>query len=75
MHIETLPITIHIAKPKMSFLKDYSKRHQISTSQLIDDLIEQLRISEEYQLHPQIREISGLLPAEIDGKDEYSAHF
>jgi hypothetical protein len=73
--MQTLPLTVQIPEPNRSFLEDYMKRHQISISQLIDNFIEQLRISEGYTLHPDLKEFSGILPADIDADREYYAQF
>lgn len=73
--MRTLPLTVQIPESNRSFLEDYTRRHQISISQLIDNFIEQLRISEGYTLHPDLKEFSGVLPADIDGEREYYAQF
>ena len=73
--MHTLPITIQIPAPHKSFLESYTRRHQVTLSQLIDTFVEQLQVVEGYTVHPDLRELSGILPADIDGQQEYYAQF
>lgn len=69
--METMSFTIELPKTEATFLKDYARRHRITISQLMDYLIEQLQQSEEYVLHPDIQKFSGIVPGDVDAKQEY----
>lgn len=72
--METTSVTIELPKAEAMFLKEYTVRHKITISQLIDYLIEQLQQAEEYVLHPEIHEILGIIPDDLDAKEVYYQH-
>lgn len=69
--METMPLTIELPKVKVTFLKEYATRHNITVSKLMDYLVKQFQQSEEYNLHPDIRKFSGIIPEGVDAKQEY----
>ncbi|GAK53146.1 hypothetical protein U14_04406 [Candidatus Moduliflexus flocculans] len=69
--MQTMSLTVELPKIDVLFLEEYVKQHQLSMSGLISDLIEQFRASEQYVLHPEIHEILGIVPGDVDAKQEY----
>ena len=69
--MQTMSLTVELPKMDVLFLEEYVKQHQRSMSGLITDLIEQFRAREQYALHREIHEILGIVPADVDAKQEY----
>jgi hypothetical protein len=72
--MEIMPLTIELPKVDVLFLEEYAKQYQLSISEFIYSLIEQFRASGKYVLHPEIHEILGLLPEDLDAKEAYARH-
>lgn len=69
--MQTMSLTIELPKMDVIFLKEYAIRHNMTISKVVDDLIQQFQRSEEYVLHPDIQKLSGIVPADVDAKQEY----
>ena len=71
MHVKTIPLTIQLPQPEVTFLENYASRHRLTVANVIDYFIEQLHTIEHYELHPDVAQIRGLLPQAIDARKEY----
>ncbi len=71
MSTATVPFTIQLPQPEVTFLETYAARHHITIADMIDYFIEQLHLIERYELHPEVAQLRGLLPKTIDAKKEY----
>ena len=71
MPVKTIPLTIRLPQPDVSFLENYANRHQITIAAIIDYFVEQLQVIERYELHPDVAQLRGLLPPTIDARQEY----
>lgn len=72
--MQTMSLTIELPRMDALFLEEYAKQHQLSISGCIADLIEQVRAKEQYALHPEIYEILGIVPDDLDAKEIYYQH-
>jgi len=70
----TKQLTIDLAEPDLAFLMDYTKRHKITVTELIDQYLKQLRMVERYSLHPDIEKFTGIVRDGIDAKSAYYEH-
>jgi predicted DNA-binding ribbon-helix-helix protein len=68
--------TIELAEPDAAFLAAYAERRGVSVRTLLHDLVEQLRRREALAsaIHPDVRAISGLVPADVDARAAHHEH-
>ncbi len=64
-------ITIQLPESEVDFLEKYTKRNNITISELIDQYIQQLQISERYSHHPDVKKNAGIIPNDINAQKEY----
>jgi len=66
--------TIQITLPdkELNFLENYAKQQGITVSKLIENWTQ--RLQEKHHLHPDLAAITGILPVELDVKEEYCRH-
>jgi hypothetical protein len=69
--METIELTIQLPKTEAQLLKDYAQQDHLTISEFVDRLIQQFQRTKEYSLHPEIEAISGILPSDLDAKQEY----
>ena len=72
--MDTTILTIRLAKTERAFLEEYAQRHRITISELIDQYIKQLQISEKYSFHNDVDKYTGDIPDNIDAQKEYYDH-
>ncbi len=65
---------IHISEYQKSFLEEYAKNHSTTIKKLIQDYIQLLEISKEYNFHPDIEKISGIVAERPDPQSAYRDH-
>ena len=73
MKTETTKLTIRLPRGHVERAKAYARQHGLTVTELVD---RHLRTLGRYELPDTlaIAEIAGLIPAEIDARDEYRAH-
>jgi len=74
--METTQLTIRLPKSEMMFLEEYTKRHKISISELIDIYIKQLQQIEDTppllsDLDEEFEQHVGIIPMDVDVEKEY----
>lgn len=67
----TRKLTIRLPEEDIEFAKRYASRHGMTMTQLIDRYLRRLQRQQEGSLHPDIVRFSGILPSDLDAKDEY----
>ena len=72
--METAKLTIRLPKEFITFAKEYAKAHHLTVTELISRHLRRLRDQAEHTIHPEVEEISGILPATIDARAEYHEH-
>ena len=72
--MDTTQLTVHLPESDVTFLEAYAKRRNITISELIDQYIKQLQISEGYSFHPDIEKNAGVMSSDIDAKRTYYEH-
>ena len=71
--METVKLTVRLSKDDLDFAKQYAQAHRITVTELIDRYLRSLRGGAGV-IHPEVEEISGLIPATVDAKADYRAH-
>jgi Family of unknown function (DUF6364) len=70
---ETFKLTIRLPKDDVEYAKQYAREHRITVTELIDRYLKSLQ-TRSGKIHPEIARISGLVPSEVDAREEYRAH-
>lgn len=71
--METRKLTIRLPEEDIDFAKDYAARHGLTMTQLIDRYLKELQRRPEGRLHPDIVRFSGIIPEQVDARDDYYA--
>ena len=58
----------------MEFVKAYAKANQMTVTEVIDRSLRRLRALDEEELSPELDDITGLLPADVDAEQAYREH-
>jgi hypothetical protein len=72
--VETAKLTIRLPKEIIAFAEEYAKAHQLTMTELISRHLRRLRDQAGHKIHPDVEEISGIIPATIDARAEYHEH-
>lgn len=70
--MEMTELNIQVPSDDARFIEEYAARAGRSVSEVLEEYIRQLRSSRRPQIHPALEAITGLLPAELDVKEEYA---
>lgn len=74
MASETSKLTIRLPSKDLAFARTYAKAHGISVTELIDRYLRQMQVAETYSPSPELDEITGLLPSDLDLEAVYEDH-
>lgn len=68
-------LTVRLPRKDLDFVKRYAKEHGITVTEILSRYLTRLREgAEEHTIHPDIQEISGLVPPEVDATALYQEH-
>lgn len=68
-------LTVRLPDDKLDYLKSYAAEHGITVTEVLNRFLSRLRDqAEEPPIHPEVRKISGLIPADIDARALYYEH-
>jgi hypothetical protein len=67
----TKTVTIVIPEEHARFVEDYAERHGRSVDDVLDTYIKRLQERESPELHPEVKKMTGILPADIEVEKEY----
>ena len=67
---KTFKLTVSLPREEIDFAKDYAQAHGISVAEMFGRYLRALR-SNHTSLNVEVRSISGLIPNDIDGRQEY----
>ena len=73
MKTETTKLTIRVPRDHLEAAKAYARRHGVTLTEVIDRYLRALQGSTA-QPSKEVAEITGLVPADIDGVTEYRDH-
>lgn len=69
--MSTRKLTVRLPEEDIDFAKDYAARHGMTLTELIDRYLKQLRLRPEGGLHPDIVRFSGIVPNDLDAREDY----
>jgi len=72
--MNTLELTIQLPENEIKFLKKYAEYQGLTISELINRYIKSLKLSQNAQIHPDIKKITGIIPQHIDIQKEYAKY-
>ncbi|MBM3891191.1 MAG: hypothetical protein FJ388_18930 [Verrucomicrobia bacterium] len=70
----TTELTVKLPAEEIEFLRAYAKQHGLSVSDLMERYVQKLRSSTRGSIHPEVEQITGLVPDEIDAEGAYRQH-
>lgn len=66
--------TIHCSDQDVETLTAYAQEHGLTVYEVIQRFVESLRGPDDEDIHPEVQAISGLVPANVDGRHQYARH-
>ncbi len=70
----TRTLRIQIPEEDAEFVESYAKKHGKSVDEMLDQFIKELQQQESRHLHPEVQKITGILPEDVDVREEYYRH-
>ena len=71
---EKRKLTLRLNKRLIEQAKEYAARHNISVSELVETFFLRLEDAEENGHTQLVRQLTGILPSEVDAEKEYTDH-
>jgi hypothetical protein len=72
--METQKLTVRLPVDDIAFLKGYARNRGITVTEALHRHLFRMRELERTEIHPEVSNITGLAPSDIDAKDVYSEH-
>ncbi|MBC8527637.1 MAG: hypothetical protein H8D22_12430 [Candidatus Cloacimonetes bacterium] len=72
--MKTNGLSVSLPDSELRFIKEYARTHGLTVSELIIRYIKKLHKHQPGTIHPDIQNITGILPVNINYRDEYIAH-
>lgn len=66
--------TIHISEKDAETLETYARKHDLTIDEVLHRFVASLRDASSKNIHPDVRAITGLVPSDVDAKEEYGRH-
>ncbi|NJO17971.1 MAG: hypothetical protein HC877_20265 [Thioploca sp.] len=68
--------TLNISLPQtdLEFLQQYAQQQNLTVSEVITQWVRCLQVREKPSLHPQLATITGILPTNLNVRDDYYQH-
>ena len=70
----TLELTVRLPRADVEFVKDYARAHSMMVSDVIGRYLKHLRDLEQHSPSPALEAITGLVPSDVDVREEYRRH-
>ncbi len=72
--METQKLTVRLPVDDIAFLKGYARNRGITVTEALHRYLYRMRELERVDIHPEVSNITGLAPSDIDAKDAHSEH-
>jgi len=72
--METQKLTVRLPVDDIAFLEGYAHLSGISVTEALRRHVYLLREVERLDIHPEVAQLAGLIPADVDARSEYVAH-
>jgi hypothetical protein len=70
----TAELTVQLPAEEIEFLKAYAQEHGTTAAELLERYVKRLKANGRHRLHPDIVNLTGLVPADLDVTAEYRQH-
>lgn len=67
-------LTVQLPAEEVEFLKNYAQEHGTTVAEIVGRYVKRLKNSPRPPLHPDIVNITGLVPQTFDASAEYRQH-
>ena len=67
-------LTIRLPAGELDFAKAYAREHDMTLTALVHRFFSQLRRSQDTDIPRSLEAITGLIPPDVDTRDEYVTH-
>ena len=66
--------TVHLSEEDAATLEAYARKQGLTVDEVLQRFVASLRRTETADIHPDVRDITGLVPSDVDAEDEYGRH-
>jgi len=74
MSTETVKLTVRLPREDIEFAKRYARANHLTVTEMIDRYLQRMRTLEPGNLSPELDEITGLVPADVDAEQVRHEH-
>jgi hypothetical protein len=67
-------LTLRLPAGEIEFIEEYAKGRKLTVSELIEQYIRELQVSQKFEPHPDLKKVTGIIPQNLDVKAEYYQH-
>jgi hypothetical protein len=67
-------LTVQLPAEEVEFLKSYAREHGTTVAEIVARYVQRLKRSEKQPLHPDIVNLTGLVPQNLDAGSEHRRH-
>ena len=67
-------LTVQLPAEEVEFLKSYAREHGTTVAEIVARYVQRLKRAEKKPLHPDIVNITGLVPQNLDAEAEHRRH-
>ena len=67
-------LTLQLPAEELKFLQTYADEHGTTVAEIVTRYVQRLKLSESQSLHPDIVNLTGLVPADINAKAQHHQH-
>ncbi len=67
-------LTVQLPAEEIEFLKKYAQEHGTTATEILARYVHRLKTSAHRPLHPEVTQITGLVPETTDASAEYRQH-
>ncbi len=70
----TKKLQVELSADDVEFVESYAEKHGKSVAEVLAQYIQRLKSRQSPALHPDVKKITGILPAELDVASDYHQH-
>jgi hypothetical protein len=72
--MQTQKLTIRLPAEDIAYLKSYARQQGITVTEALHRYLRMLRSPERGEIHPEVSRFAGLVPPDVDARQEYVRH-
>jgi hypothetical protein len=66
--------TVQLSKEDAETLEAYARERDLTVEEVVQRLVASLRRPDAADIHPDVREITGLVPSDVDAEEAHGQH-